>query len=79
MKKKELKKQLKEADRRAGEAERKLSYLEEDARKLRRWADERKEEMGLHHNASFDKAWAMAKEAWDREQAAKPEHAEHVD
>lgn len=55
-----LTKERDEADRRAGAAERLLSYERQDKRLRESWLDRAKEQWGVHRNTSFDIVWAEA-------------------
>lgn len=50
--------ELAEADRRAGEAERKMADMQDTIYKHRCWNDEAKDAAGYHRNVSFDIVWA---------------------
>lgn len=56
----ELKQQVKEADTRAGDAERRLSYCTERHNARTLWLDKAKREAGYEINVSFDVVWAEA-------------------
>lgn len=54
----ELQKQLNEADRRAGAAERQMEDLKEAAAKRSNWLYKAKQEAGYDSSISFDIVWA---------------------
>jgi hypothetical protein len=56
----QLKADLAEADRRAGEAERRYARSVEDAISRESWIRKAKSEWGVHSNVSFDVVWAEA-------------------
>jgi len=56
----EIRAELDEADRAAGEALRKLDRAEELDRARSAWFDKAKRDAGAHHNTSFDFVWAAA-------------------
>jgi hypothetical protein len=53
-------KELREADRRAGEAERHLAYEKDTSYRRESWLREAKEQWGVHPNVSFDRVWEEA-------------------
>lgn len=52
--------EIADADRRAGEALRRLESSEHENRMHRIWTDEAKRAAGFHTNTSFDDVWAEA-------------------
>jgi len=62
--------ELDEADRRAGEAERKLAYYIDWQRKNQSWLSEAKRAEGYSDNTSFDDVWANLRAERDRLRAA---------
>lgn len=53
-------KELREADRRAGEAERRLAYAKDTEYRRDSWLREAKEQWGVHESVSFDRVWEEA-------------------
>lgn len=56
----QLTKELHDADRRAGAAEREMEYLKEDALNRDSWLRKAKQQWGVDYNVSFDVVWAQA-------------------
>lgn len=55
-----LKKEIDEADRRAGCAERQLSYVQDSTNRRKEWLRKAKQEWGVSENVSFDVVWEEA-------------------
>ena len=55
-----LREERDEADRRAGAAERSLSYLQDSENARKSWLSDAKKAWGYHDNVSFDVIWAEA-------------------
>jgi len=65
----QLKSDLADADRRAGEAERTKQDLVDYKRSTERWLEQAKLDEGFHRNDPFDKAWSGVREQRDRYKA----------
>lgn len=55
-----LERDIAEADRRAGAAERHLSYANKSIEARCRWLDKAKQDAGYHRSVSFDVVWDAA-------------------